>query len=57
MRKVKLIKSGQSNTFEQNLNNFLDEIINFQLIDVKFSTSHNGNGTTIIYSALVIYEV
>ncbi|WP_175384469.1 sporulation protein Cse60 [Bacillus sp. FJAT-27225] len=55
MKQAKLIKSGAVSTFEENLNQFLEEIINFRLIDVKFSTTYNDSA--VVYSALVIYEV
>lgn len=54
MKRVKLIKSGSVATFEENLNNFLEEISG-RTYEIQFSTSYNGNVN--IYSALVIYEI
>lgn len=53
MHQTKIIRSGDSVTFETMLNEFLEEISGHKLVDIKFSTAYNNNA--VIHSALIIY--
>ncbi|WHY88721.1 sporulation protein Cse60 [Neobacillus novalis] len=54
MTQVRLIKDGTPATLESNINNFLESIIKHEIIDIKYSSVYNG--TTAVYSALIIYR-
>ncbi|TKI50580.1 sporulation protein Cse60 [Lysinibacillus tabacifolii] len=57
MTKIKVIDSRKKDDFENKVNEYLKELQNHEIIDIKYSASVvNSLGLPLIYSAMIIYK-
>jgi len=57
MTKVKIIDSRKKQDFESKVNDYLKELQDYEIIDIKYSASVlNSLGLPLVYSAMIIYK-